>query len=64
MRKLLKDLEVEVLVENMKYVKILDVATRLKLLPSDAVIAVTCKYYGIDAILTFDEDFKESHGFM
>ncbi len=29
-----------------------------KLLPSDAIIALTCKHYGIDTILTFDEDFK------
>ncbi|MCD6195642.1 MAG: PIN domain-containing protein [Staphylothermus sp.] len=28
------------------------------LLPNDALIAATCKYYGIDVILTFDEDFK------
>jgi predicted nucleic acid-binding protein len=26
--------------------------------PSDAVIALICKHYGIGAILTFDEDFK------
>ena len=29
-----------------------------KLLPNDAQIALTCKHYGIDTILTFDEDFK------
>ena len=28
------------------------------LLPSDAIIALTCRHYGIDTILTFDEDFK------
>ena len=28
------------------------------LLPSDAIIALTCKHYGIERILTFDEDFK------
>lgn len=28
------------------------------LLPGDALIAVTAKHYGIDTILTFDEDFK------
>ncbi len=28
------------------------------LTPSDAIIALTCKHYGISAILTFDEDFK------
>ncbi len=28
------------------------------LLPNDALIAATCKYYGIKRIATFDEDFK------
>ncbi len=28
------------------------------LLPGDALIAITAKHYGIDTILTFDEDFK------
>lgn len=29
-----------------------------RLLPSDAIIALTCRHYGINTILTFDEDFK------
>jgi len=33
---------------------------KYKLTPSDAVIALTCRYYGIDVILTFDEDFKRA----
>jgi len=32
---------------------------RYRLLPSDAIIALTCKHYGIDTILTLDEDFKQ-----
>jgi len=28
-----------------------------RLLPNDALIAATCKYYGINKIATFDEDF-------
>jgi len=28
------------------------------LLPGDALIAITARHYGIDTILTFDEDFK------
>ena len=28
------------------------------LLPNDALIAATCKYYGINKIATFDDDFK------
>ncbi|MCE4624732.1 MAG: PIN domain-containing protein [Desulfurococcales archaeon] len=31
---------------------------KYRLLPSDAIIALTCKHYGIKKILTFDEDFK------
>ena len=29
------------------------------LLPNDALIAATCKYYGISKIATFDEDFEK-----
>jgi len=29
-----------------------------RLLPSDALIVLTCKHNGIEAILTLDEDFK------
>jgi len=29
-----------------------------RLLPSNAIIALTCRHYGINTILTFDEDFK------
>ncbi|MCD6488296.1 MAG: PIN domain-containing protein [Desulfurococcales archaeon] len=36
----------------------LDTITKYNLPPSDAIIALTCRYYGIDTILTFDEDFK------
>ena len=31
---------------------------KYRLLPNDALIAATCKYYGIRKIATFDEDFK------
>lgn len=55
---LLKDLEVEVLIENVGYQDMIEVANSLKLLPSDSIIALTCKYHGIETILTFDEDFK------
>ena len=57
-RKLLRDLEVEVLMETVSYQDMIETASSLNLLPSDAIIALTCRYYGIDTILTFDEDFK------
>ncbi len=57
-RRLLRDLEVEVLIENVSYQDMMENASRLKLLPSDTIIALTCRHYNIDTILTFDEDFK------
>lgn len=36
----------------------LDISWRYGLLPNDALIAATCKYYGIKTIATFDDDFK------
>ncbi len=35
-----------------------DVIKKYGLLPNDALIAATCKHYGIKKIATFDEDFK------
>ena len=60
-KKLLEDLEVEVLVENVEYQDMMETASQLKLLPSDAIIALTCKHNDIDTIITFDEDFKRVH---
>ena len=37
--------------------------TKYGLLPNDALIAATCKYYGINKIATFDSDF-ERVGFL
>ena len=56
---MLKDLEVEVLVENVEYRDLIETVRQLKLLPSDTIIALTCRHYGIDIIITFDEDFKK-----
>ncbi|MEZ0248081.1 MAG: type II toxin-antitoxin system VapC family toxin [Thermoproteus sp.] len=36
-----------------------DVMERFGLLPNDALIAATCRFYGIETIATFDEDFKK-----
>ena len=35
-----------------------DAIIAYRLLPNDALIAATCKHYGIRKIATFDEDFK------
>jgi len=36
----------------------MEIVNEYGLLPNDALIAATCKYYGIKKIATFDEDFK------
>ncbi len=38
--------------------RLLEYMANYRLLPNDALIAATCRTYGIDAIATFDEDFK------
>jgi len=35
------------------------IVNKFKLLPNDALIAATCKFYNINKIATFDEDFKK-----
>ncbi|MEM2176791.1 MAG: PIN domain-containing protein [Archaeoglobaceae archaeon] len=35
-----------------------EIIKKYGLLPNDALIAATCKHYGIRKIATFDEDFK------
>ncbi len=35
-----------------------DIMSSYGLLPNDALIAATCRHYGITKIATFDEDFK------
>ncbi|MHC1583810.1 MAG: PIN domain-containing protein [Methanosarcinales archaeon] len=36
----------------------MELSWRYKLLPNDALIAATCKHYGIKRIATLDSDFK------
>ena len=36
----------------------IEVARQYGLLPNDALIAATCRYYGIDTVITFDGDSK------
>ncbi len=57
-KSLLEELEVKVVNEIATYDELLETAAKLRLLPSDAAIALTCRHYGIDTILTFDEDFE------
>ncbi len=40
------------------FAEMFEVMTSYGLLPNDALIAATCKHYGIKKIATLDEDFK------
>ncbi len=54
----LEDMQVRVLKDHYDFKEYMQVMTTYRLLPNDAQIALTCKHYGIDTILTFDDDFK------
>ena len=66
---LVKSVELNDIVELLGRYRTLDVGEAVKseaerlikkygLLPNDALIAATCKHYGITKIATFDSDFK------
>ena len=55
---LLKDAKATVLEDKASHQELIDTTRKYRLLPADALIAQTCKHYGIERILTFDEDFK------
>lgn len=38
--------------------ELLEAMKKYNLFPGDALIAITARHYHIDAVLTFDEDFK------
>ncbi len=59
LRKLLRENNIVVLQDHAKIEELHEIMIKYKLLPGDAIIALTCKYYGINTILTFDEDFKK-----
>ncbi len=52
------DLRIKVLEDYYDFKEYIQVMTTYRLLPNDAQIALTCRHYDIDTILTFDEDFK------
>jgi len=55
---LLDDFYITVLRDYQNVTEIWELMRNYKLLPNDALIAATCKHYGIKKIATFDEDFK------
>lgn len=56
--KFLNEANIAVLEDKATPQELIEVAKRFHLLPADALIALTCKHYGIGTILTFDEDFR------
>ncbi len=56
---MLMDFEIIVPKDYAEPNELLETMKEYKLTPSDAIIALTCKHYNIDTILTFDEDFKD-----
>jgi len=55
---LLDDLSITILRDYQNTSEVWELMKNYNLLPNDALIATTCKYYGIKKIATFDEDFK------
>ena len=55
---LIEELGIIVLDDKGSLRELLEVMRSYNLLPGDALIAITARHYGIDTILTFDEDFK------
>ncbi|MCD6428771.1 MAG: PIN domain-containing protein [Desulfurococcales archaeon] len=55
---LLEELKVKILSDYQSIEELKEVITKYRLLPTDAQIAITCRYHNISTIATLDEDFK------
>ena len=55
---MLQEFEITILRDYAEPRELLETMKKYGLTPSDAVIALTCKHYGIETIMTFDEDFR------
>ncbi|MEB3861659.1 MAG: PIN domain-containing protein [Desulfurococcales archaeon] len=55
---LIEELGIIVLEDKGSLGELLEIMRNYNLLPGDALITITARHYGIDTILTFDEDFK------
>lgn len=58
LQSIIKDYDIRVLYDKATLEELHEVMKRYRLLPGDALIALTCKHYNIRRILTFDEDFR------
>jgi len=57
-KELIKRLDIRLVQSIYTEKELYEALLKYKLLPSDAIIALTCKHLGIERILTFDEDFR------
>jgi hypothetical protein len=56
----IKNTDINILPTNKEVITTsVEVGMKFQLLPNDALIAATCKHYGIKKIATFDGDFKK-----
>ena len=55
---MLQEFDIVVLRDHAEPKELLETMRKYQLTPSDAIIALTCKHYNINTILTFDEDFR------
>ncbi len=55
---MLREFEITILRDYAEPQELIDTMKKYRLALSDAIIALICKHYGINTILTFDEDFK------
>ena len=58
LQKFLRETNIDVVEDKATPQELIETARKYHLLPADALIALTCKHYSIDTVLTFDEDFK------
>jgi len=56
---LINMLGITVLEDRGRFEEFLLTTKQYSLLPGDALIAISAKHYGIDTILTFDDDFRK-----
>ena len=57
-RELIRRLNIRLIPSMYVEQELYEVMTSYRLMPGDAIIALTCRHYGINTIITFDEDFK------
>jgi len=58
LRRLLSEYNVVILQDKAAIDEIHETMIKYRLLPGDAIIALTCRHHGINTILTFDDDFR------